>query len=52
MINPEKNYKLDKYIIFTSKFQINLIPKFKQLLIDGIFKSCPRWYYQKVNILG
>ena len=52
MINPEKNYKLDKYIIFTSNFQLNLIPKFKQLLIDGTFKSCPRGFYQIINIAG
>ena len=52
MINPEKNYKLDKYIIFTSNFQINLIPKFIQLLIDGTFKSCLRGFYQIINIAG
>lgn len=52
MINPEKNYKLDKYIIFTTKFQINLIPKCKQLLIDSTLKSCPKRYYQIINIAG
>ena len=52
MINPEKNNKLDKYVIFTTKFQLNMIPKCKQLLIDGTFKSCPRGYYQIINIAG
>ena len=52
LINPEKNNKLDKYIIFTSKFQLNLLPKCKQILIDGTFKSCPRGYYQIINIAG
>ena len=43
---------MDIYIIFTSKFQINLIPKYKQLLINGKFKSCRWGYYQIINIAG
>lgn len=51
MTNPETN-KLDKYLIFTSKLQMNLLKKCSQLLIDGTFKSCPRGYYQIINIAG
>jgi hypothetical protein len=52
MINPEKNNNLEKYIIFTSKIQMNLLTKTNQLLIDGTFKFCPRGYYQIINIAG
>ena len=52
LINPEKKNQLAKYIIFTSVFQINLIPKCTQILIDGTFRACPKGYYQIVNISG
>lgn len=51
MTNPETN-NLDKYLIFTSKLQMNLLKKCSQLLIDGTFKSCPSGFYQIVNIAG
>lgn len=52
LINLEKNNKLEKYIIFTSKFQVKLIQKCTQIYIDGTFKSCPKNYYQIINIGG
>ena len=52
IINPKKNNIQEKYIIFTTKFQINLLAKCTQILIDGTFKSCPRSYYQILNISG
>ena len=52
LINLEKNNKLEKYIIFTSKFKVKLIQKCTQIYIDGTFKSCPKNYYQIVNIGG
>ena len=52
LINPEKKNHLEKYIIFSSKIQMNLIMKFTQIMIDGTFKSCPRGYYQILNIAG
>ena len=52
MINPEKNNNLERYIIFSSKIQMNLLTKTNQILIDGTFKSCPRGYYQIINIAG
>ena len=52
MINLEKKNNLEKYIIFSSKIQMNLLTKTNQILIDGTFKSCPRGYYQIINIAG
>ena len=50
LINPRKNNSLEKYIIFSSKFQMNLLKKSKQIHIDGTFKSCPKTFYQILNI--
>ena len=52
IINPDNNNKFEKYILFTSKLQLNMLTKFNQLLIDGTFKSCPRGHYQILNIAG
>ena len=51
MINSDNN-TLDKYIIFTSKLQMNLLQKCSQILIDGTFKSCPSGFYKVINIAG
>ena len=48
-INIEKN-KLEKYIIYTSTFQLNLLTKCTQIHIDGTFKSCPKGFYQILTI--
>ena len=50
MINPEKNNNLERYIIFSSNILMNLLTKTNQILIDNTFKSCPRGYYQIINI--
>ena len=52
VINPKKKNILEKYIIFTTSMQINMISKCTQILIDGTFKSCPRTFYQILNISG
>lgn len=52
IINPNKNNIQENYSIFTTKFQINQLAKCTQILIDGKFKSCPRSYYQILNISG
>ena len=52
LINLEKNNVLEKYIIFTSSFQIKFLPKCTQIFIDGTFKCCQKEYYQIVNISG
>ena len=52
LINPTKKNSVDKYIIFTSKFQINLITKCTQIFLDGTFKISPIGYFQILNISG
>lgn len=52
LININKNNNLDKYIIFTTRLQINLISKCTQIFIDGTFKTCPKNFYQIINIGG
>jgi len=52
LININKHNKLNKYIIFTTRFQINLIHKCTQIFIDRTFKACPKNFYQIINIGG
>ena len=52
IINIEKKNILDKYIIFTTNFQLNLAKKCTQVLVDGTFKCCPKGYYQVINVAG
>lgn len=52
ILNPDKNYSLEKYAIFSSKFQINMITKCTQIFVDGTFKIAPIGFYQVVNIGG
>ena len=52
IINIEKKNKLEKYIIITNKFQLNMIKKCTQLLKEGRFKSCLKGYCQIINIAG
>ena len=50
-INYKKN-RIERYIIFTSNFQLNLLTKADQLFVDSTFKSSPKNYYQILNIAG
>ena len=52
LINPTVKYKTEKYIIFISIFQINLITKCNQIFIDYTFKSVLKKFYQILNIFG
>ena len=45
-----KKFKTEKYIIFPSIFQINLITKFNKILIDDTFKNVPKKVYRILNI--
>ena len=49
LINPKQNEKLEKYVIFSSIFQMNQIQYCTQLYIDETFKSCPNSFYQIIN---
>ena len=40
-VNHAKNNRLEKYIIFTSSFQINIINKCSQIFFYGTFKMSP-----------
>ena len=46
IINPDKNNALEKNIIFSSIFQMKILKKYKQIHIDGTFKSCRKSFYQ------
>ena len=54
LINLKNKNRLDKYIIFTSECQMNLITKWtkcNQILTHGTFKCCPKTIYQVINII-
>ena len=51
-LNLDTKNKLEKYIIITTIFQLNILENCTQLFIDGTFKSCPKSYYQISNIAG
>ena len=44
--------KQEKYILFTSIFQLRKITDCEQIFMDGTFYSCPKNYYQLYNIIG
>lgn len=48
-INLTKN-KEEKYIIFSTLFQIKIFAKSKLIYIDATFRSSPKKYYQTLNI--
>ena len=52
LINTAKGNKLEKYIIFTSSFQLKIIQHCTQMYIDGTFKSCPKTFYPIINLAG
>ena len=47
-----KKKKFEKYIIFSSAFQLQSIKKCSQIYIDATYKSCPKSFYQLLNIAG
>ena len=51
-INFNKNNRLEKYIMFSSPFQLNLYTEIDELFIDGTFKVAPKSWYQLLNIYG
>ena len=44
--------KIERIIILTSNFHINLLKQINILYIDGTFNTYPCSFYQKFNILG
>ena len=51
-LNVENKNKLEKFIVITTQFQMNLWEQCTQTFIDGTFKSCPKEFYQVLNIAG
>ena len=51
-ININKKKKLERYILFSTEFQLNLFTEFTEIFIDGTFKICPKNWYQLLNIFG
>jgi hypothetical protein len=47
-----KKNKHEKYIIFSSAFQLQRLKKCSQIYIDATYKSCPKSFYQLLNIAG
>lgn len=51
-IDNNNNGKLEKYILLTTNFQLNMLTNSTQLFIDATFKVAPRGFYQVLNIAG
>ena len=51
ILNNESKMQ-EKYILFTSLFQLRKIIDCEQIFMDGTFYSCPKNYYQLYNIIG
>ena len=39
-------FKIENYLIFSTKFQLRILANSKQIFVDGTFKSCPKSFYQ------
>lgn len=50
IVNINKNKKKEQYIIFSTIFQLKLIPKAKTIFMDGTFKCTPKNFYRLFNI--
>ena len=48
-INPQTN-KVEKYLIYSTDFQLKLFVASKHIYIDGTFKSVPSSFYQLLTI--
>ena len=51
-VNLRYKNRAEKYIIFTSLYQLKLSGNSDDFFIDGTFKSSPKSYYQLLNIFG
>ena len=51
-INFKKENILEKYVVFSSEFQINLFTEIDELFLDSTFKICPSNWYQLLNFFG
>ena len=51
-LNPLKNNRQEKIVIFTSEVQIKKLEKAARVFIDATFRCSPKEYYQLFNILA
>ena len=50
-INLNNKNKGEKYVIYTTLFQVKLFAKSKMIYIDATFMKSPKYYYQTLNII-
>ena len=51
-LNPTNKYREEKYIVFTSIFQLKKLAESNLIYMDGTFRTCPKNYYQLFNIIA
>ena len=51
ILNPEYHFREEKYIIYTTIFQLNKLASSELIFIDATFRTSTRTYYQMLNIL-
>ena len=51
ILNPEYHFREEKYIIYTTIFQINKLTLSYLIFIDATFTTNPRNYYQMLKII-
>ena len=51
IIINEKKKRQEKFVVFTSKVQLNKFSECSIIFMDGTFKYCPKSYYQLYNII-
>lgn len=52
-INKKKNkYVEERFILFTTLFQLKELRNVEHIYMDGTFKYCPKNFYQIYNIIG
>ena len=52
IINPNKNNRQEKFIIFTSLYQVKYFVNSTEIYTDINYKICPNGYYQILNIIS
>ena len=50
-LNEEKN-RVEKFVLFTTQFQLRKFKDCLQIFMDGTFYASPKKYYQLYNIIG
>lgn len=51
-VNLRYKNRVEKYIIFTSLYQLKIAADCDDFFLDGTFKCAPKGYYQMLNLWG